>query len=279
MDAVAGLQRALGKANDDEDWPRMVDVLKQLGEAEVTIETLEELKIGAAVAKHRKHKDTAVADTAKALVKKWKELATAAGVVETGPPKKKKPNGEKPKFTFATEVPAFRDSARQRFIDILAVDAPDARCYELAEQIEVAMAGAFPSHATDATAKKEYVAKLRQLVFNLKKNPSLRDDLRSGSLEPPTLITMSVEDLAPKALQEERQRMREFQQDARTLDWDKQNRDRLMKAIGIDESKGMFQCSKCKSKRVSNHAKQTRSADEPMTQFFECADCGNRWRF
>mmetsp|Transcript_35823 Transcript_35823/g.114751 ORF Transcript_35823/g.114751 Transcript_35823/m.114751 type:complete len:142 (-) Transcript_35823:683-1108(-) len=141
------------------------------------------------------------------------------------------------------------------------------------------MAGAYPRHATDAAAKKAYVAKLRQLVFNVRKNDGLRDALRAGQVDAATLITMSVEELATKELREERRRMRDFANDARTLDWDKKNRDRLMKSIGIDESKGMFQCAKCKSKRISNHAKQTRSADEPMTQFFECADCGNRWRF
>ena len=49
--------------------------------------------------------------------------------------------------------------------------------------------------------------------------------------------------------------------------------------IGIDNKKTMYPCGKCKSTKVSNYEKQTRSGDEPMTQFFECADCGNRWRF
>jgi len=162
---------------------------------------------------------------------------------------------------------------------VLSADLPAEDAYELAEGIEEAMAAAYPLHASDATAKREYVAKLRQIVFNVKKNEDLREGLRAREIGARKLVSMSVEELAPKALQEERQRMREFQHDARSLDWDKRNRDPLMKAIGIDESKGMFQCGKCKSKRISNHAKQTRSADEPMTQFFECADCGNRWRF
>ena len=45
------------------------------------------------------------------------------------------------------------------------------------------------------------------------------------------------------------------------------------KSIGIDNSKTMYPCGKCKSTKVSNYEKQTRSGDEPMTQFFECADC------
>ena len=44
------------------------------------------------------------------------------------------------------------------------------------------------------------------------------------------------------------------------------------KSIGIDNSKTMYPCGKCKSTKVSNYEKQTRSGDEPMTQFFECAE-------
>jgi hypothetical protein len=40
-----------------------------------------------------------------------------------------------------------------------------------------------------------------------------------------------------------------------------------------------FQCSKCKERTVSYSQAQTRSADEPMTTFCECWNCGNRWKF
>ena len=39
-----------------------------------------------------------------------------------------------------------------------------------------------------------------------------------------------------------------------------------------------YQCNKCKGKRIFIYEKQTRSADEPMTIFFECQDCPNRWK-
>ena len=40
-----------------------------------------------------------------------------------------------------------------------------------------------------------------------------------------------------------------------------------------------FKCRKCKSNNCSHYQMQTRSADEPMTTFVNCMDCGNRWRF
>ena len=43
-------------------------------------------------------------------------------------------------------------------------------------------------------------------------------------------------------------------------------------------TEGEFQCFKCKSRKILQTQKQMRSADEPMTTFFFCADCGNRWK-
>lgn len=37
-------------------------------------------------------------------------------------------------------------------------------------------------------------------------------------------------------------------------------------------------CGRCKSKECYFYELQTRSADEPMTVFITCLDCGHRWR-
>lgn len=41
---------------------------------------------------------------------------------------------------------------------------------------------------------------------------------------------------------------------------------------------GLFKCSKCKSWKTTYTQAQTRSADEPMTTFASCLNCGNRWK-
>lgn len=41
---------------------------------------------------------------------------------------------------------------------------------------------------------------------------------------------------------------------------------------------GAHFCGKCKTYKTSYYQLQTRSADEPMTTFVQCA-CGNRWRY
>lgn len=41
---------------------------------------------------------------------------------------------------------------------------------------------------------------------------------------------------------------------------------------------GIFQCRKCGSKKTTYYSLQTRSADEPMTNFITCINCKNRWK-
>ena len=39
-----------------------------------------------------------------------------------------------------------------------------------------------------------------------------------------------------------------------------------------------YKCGKCKSRKIKYSQAQTRSADEPMTTFFACLECGNKWK-
>jgi DNA-directed RNA polymerase subunit M/transcription elongation factor TFIIS len=45
-----------------------------------------------------------------------------------------------------------------------------------------------------------------------------------------------------------------------------------------EDYEGLFKCGKCKSKKTTYYQMQTRSADEPMTTYVTCKDCGNRWK-
>lgn len=42
---------------------------------------------------------------------------------------------------------------------------------------------------------------------------------------------------------------------------------------------GLLKCGKCKKRNCTYNQVQTRSADEPMTTFVLCNECGNRWKF
>jgi len=51
-----------------------------------------------------------------------------------------------------------------------------------------------------------------------------------------------------------------------------------IKAKENEDYNGLFKCKKCGTNKVTYTQAQTRSADEPMTTFFNCLNCGNRWK-
>jgi len=59
-------------------------------------------------------------------------------------------------------------------------------------------------------------------------------------------------------------------------------KENMREAMVAKEEKSIstaLECGKCHQKKVSYSQAQTRSADEPMTTFCECLNCGNRWKF
>ena len=63
---------------------------------------------------------------------------------------------------------------------------------EMSKAVELAVNQLF----SQASKSKEYMAKARQMMFNLRENESLRLQVASGIIEPRGLVRMSIEDLA-----------------------------------------------------------------------------------
>jgi DNA-directed RNA polymerase subunit M/transcription elongation factor TFIIS len=55
---------------------------------------------------------------------------------------------------------------------------------------------------------------------------------------------------------------------------------REAKMLEVDKSMAtdMFRCTRCGKRQCTYYEMQTRSADEPMTQFIRCMNCGKQWR-
>lgn len=55
---------------------------------------------------------------------------------------------------------------------------------------------------------------------------------------------------------------------------------REAKMLEVDTSMAtdMFRCSRCGKRQCTYYEQQTRSADEPMTIFIRCVNCGKQWR-
>ena len=58
----------------------------------------------------------------------------------------------------------------------------------------------------------------------------------------------------------------------------KAKKDKMKFENTLEASTDLFTCRKCHSKKCTYYAMQCRSADEPMTLFVTCIDCGQRFK-
>ena len=129
--------------------------------------------------------------------------------------------------------------------------------------------------------RKGYADKARSLFFNLKKNQDLAVSLLLGQIEPQEIVEFTAEQLASDEIRQKRQETAQKLIDSKRLDWDQANEDKINQQCGINGdllNASLFTCGRCKSVKTTSTQKQTRSADEPMTVFVLCLNCGKRWK-
>lgn len=115
----------------------------------------------------------------------------------------------------------------------------------------------------------KYKQRVRTRVMNLRdsNNPNLRLNVLMGHVNPDKLASMTSEEMASKEMKELREKYTK-----ETIE------DHQMAVTGGTET-DLLQCGKCKQNRCTYNQVQTRSADEPMTTFVYCNNCGHRWKF
>jgi transcription elongation factor S-II len=101
------------------------------------------------------------------------------------------------------------------------------------------------------------VATNKNAAFVMKK-------LKYGYWEPENIISMSHEELYPDMWED-------------FIIKNKKKMD-LLSLDNKQQGSNMFRCGRCKKNNCTYFQLQTRSADEPMTTFVTCIDCGQRWK-
>lgn len=114
-----------------------------------------------------------------------------------------------------------------------------------------------------------YRSKVLSIYSNLKKsnyinNTELLKNIQNGSIKPEDIGKLSVYDIYP-----------DNWKDLLNI---KSKRDKIKYELKPEAMTTLFKCRKCGSRETSYYEVQTRSADEPMTQFITCLSCSNRWR-
>ena len=115
-----------------------------------------------------------------------------------------------------------------------------------------------------------YTNRVLEILHNIKDkdNIEFREGIVNGEIKPEELATMDEVKMLNKAKRKELDKTIEDKVNEARSDWDKKHSKVLS---------GVYKC-KCGSDKTTQFEMQTRSADEPMTIFITCVECGNRWR-
>ncbi|KAI5921108.1 transcription factor S-II, central domain-containing protein [Camillea tinctor] len=273
----------------------MLEILKK--DAAPTEEMLRTTKAGIVVGKLRSNANREVARVANEVVAKWKRGVEAekkakglqpggakahgsvspAGKSSSPAPKplvggKKAYEGDTETRKYTTDkVDINRTSSQTRnnCIGLLynglgyRSTEPIANVLQRAQEVENAAYKAYNGET------KEYKDKIRSLFQNLKvkTNAELGRNVMSGSITAERFVVMTSKELMSA---EQRKTDAELEQE---------NMKKAQVPMAEKSISDSLECSGCKKKMVSYSQAQTRSADEPMTTFCECMNCGKRWKF
>lgn len=103
-----------------------------------------------------------------------------------------------------------------------------------------------------------------KIIFHNIKNPVILKKIQSKDILPHRIAFMNHLELLPEKWNE---RLEEKKLRLENKFFPK-----------IEASTDNFTCGKCKSTACTYYQLQTRSADEPMTTFVTCTNCGQRWK-
>jgi len=277
------------------DSDSAVDLLKKLKDLPITLEVLQKTRIGMSVNTLRKKSENSDLQTqAKSLIKSWKKLLPekSGGKSEETNGDRKTPNSDKSSRSSSPAQSTKSSSAPSTPQDNKVVTFPPpkvtgdsvrGRCREMIvnslkiqgefeptitpEDFAAACEECIFQQFKDTNAK--YKQRVRSRVSNLRdaKNPLLKVKVLSGDISPERFATMPTEEMASEEMKQFRQECaKEGIRDAQ-----------VAKNQGTETA--LFKCGKCGKRRTTYTQLQTRSADEPMTTFVLCLDCGNRWKF
>ena len=311
--ALKELKRKLGSSMEGSSSTPPLTVLKDIAslpDSSITVSALSSTQIGKVVQKlksdeSRKKWGDETGDMARLIVKRWKKIAKgempskplapkpvdkSASSIGNGDSKPSDdPSDASAKSLAAGLNPPMRGkiflNLRTSLLCHTTVKTLDEDASQLntlkmvatesAKLIEEAVSLKFPKH------DKDYIAKARQLNFNLKKNADLTNRILTGEVTPDGLTRMTSEQLATKEKIMATEKAKKEIEDSRRLDWETENEDKMNEQCGIKGdllNASLFTCGRCKSIKTTSTQKQTRSADEPMTVFVLCKNCGNRWK-
>jgi transcription elongation factor S-II len=114
-----------------------------------------------------------------------------------------------------------------------------------------------------------YMNRFRSLWMNIWEksgvfNTEFLENIKTGVIESKKVAFMTHHEIAPDKWKK--------------LIEDKVERDKNKYEVDKRGATDEFKCRKCGERQCTYYQLQTRSADEPMTTFVSCLNCGNNWK-
>ncbi|KAF3057076.1 Transcription elongation factor S-II [Daldinia childiae] len=289
--------KALHKAaQSNEPASAIISIIESLRSASPTEEMLRTTKAGIVVGKLRGNANKDIAKIATEVVAKWKKgielekkskglhsakapkgSVSPASKAASPAPKplagnKKAYEGDLEKRNYKTDKvdinrtgSQVRDNCIGLLYNGLAYRSRESEDSVITRAAEVEQA-AFKAYKGET---KEYKEKIRSLFQNLKvkTNAELGRNVMSGAIAAERFVVMTSKELMSA------------QQRKADAELELENMKKAQVPMVEKSISDSLECGNCKKKMVSYTQAQTRSADEPMTTFCECMNCGKRWKF
>ena len=117
--------------------------------------------------------------------------------------------------------------------------------------------------------KSLYVSRIRSIYSNIKedsylKNKNFKKKILNNEIDVTMISELSKYDIFPENWKD--------------LIEEKMKKDKLKYELKPEAMTDIFKCHRCSGRSCTYYEVQTRSADEPMTQFITCLDCNNHWK-
>jgi transcription elongation factor S-II len=298
--AIEAKAKALTKAaTQNEPASTILSMLKEIQQGvKATEDLLRQTRIGIIVNKFKQHKSPEVARLSSEIVSKWRvEVskqkqggASAATRGSSSPrpaqngtgastPAAATPSDKASKLSVPPDKRTWkadgvdtavtgnrvRDSCLGLMYDGLCLGSTESPKTVLAKATAVETAA---YKYLGPETKEEYRTKMRSLFQNLKNksNPNLRIRVLAGEIGPDDFVRMSSDELRSAEQREADAKIKKL------------NMDKAMVGQPERSISTSLQCGKCGQRKVTYTEAQTRSADEPMTLFCTCVNCGKSWR-
>lgn len=182
----------------------------------------------------------------------------------------KNSNDDFPKDFLLVDGPSRRNQVRKNIYKYLMKNLKDISKEELNELIEK-IVKIEETLFEKFKSENSYTNRALEIISNLRdeNNNDFRDKIIKGEYKPEDLATMDAFEMVNKNKKKEIQQNIENNINSVRSDWDEKH---------APVTEGVYKCSKCGGKKTRQHEMQTRSADEPMTIFIRCVNCGNSWK-